>query len=673
MSAPAAVLDVVPPPVLPAVRPRSRPVAGLFVGLVVFLVASLGMVVAAPPAAALVQLAAPIAAGALRIAPSVVKVVTGKTVMTPTVGALGGGLALAVAGAFGNPDAPVEGEDEESHWDDDAIWKKLGIKMPWDMEAEAAEPPSSQPPKPPNQYVNSEVTVKRLEWTTIDYAGKAMQTLRLEVGCSKAGNPDRCPANATDAFVATGVTVRAKCVDPARPDTWYTQILPFQANARQRDSVGVPPCVRSAGLPVNLQVQDPLSSLEVLNPATGTSVSFVVTNPEQYMNPEFDPTTATPPTITGSAQCANPATGESRTVTNVSQIGGVLPGVQCPPGWTPQSIGWTSTYADGTSKNLGGAQYDFTEFPACADMSCVLRVTVDGVPCRVGIDVCYDWNKVEPKSRVACEYGPYAVGLDQCRDLAGGYRTTPGLTPGPAAPNQPQPKPNAPSNPEVPKPTRLVPSDPEGRPAPHLVPDGAPRPDPYPPTAPNPNPSTTVQPSPSPSPTAPPTAGVPPPVAIPPGSGPPDVENPYKQCIAGMASWNPVDWVYTPVKCALTWAFVPKNGRGGQLFGEFRQKFVDSGIGPWLSVPPDLFEDLPQGGGCQGPALTMPASLGGKTYYPLNACSDPMAKYANMSRSLITVVVVFFGMFSVINSLTTSLTGYRMFERESAQVTKGMT
>ncbi|MGW8593491.1 hypothetical protein ACWGLC_17520, partial [Dietzia sp. NPDC055877] len=87
----------------------------------------------------------------------------------------------------------------------------------------------------------------------------------------------------------------------------------------------------------------------------------------------------------------------------------------------------------------------------------------------------------------------------------------------------------------------------------------------------------------------------------------------------------------------------------------------------WLALPPVMFADLPEGGGgCQGPPLNMPAPLGGKTYYPLNACSEPMSKYANMSRSLITVVVVFYGMFSIVNSLTTALTGYRMFEREEA-------
>lgn len=28
-------------------------------------------------------------------------------------------------------------------------------------------------------------------------------------------------------------------------------------------------------------------------------------------------------------------------------------------------------------------------------------------------------------------------------------------------------------------------------------------------------------------------------------------------CLAGVVSWNPVDWVFTPIKCALRWAFVP--------------------------------------------------------------------------------------------------------------------
>jgi hypothetical protein len=133
-----------------------------------------------------------------------------------------------------------------------------------------------------------------------------------------------------------------------------------------------------------------------------------------------------------------------------------------------------------------------------------------------------------------------------------------------------------------------------------------------------------------------------------------------------MASWNPVDWVYTPVKCALVWAFVPKNG-GGKM-KDIRDKFVDGGFGPWLGIPALMLGDLPQGGGCMGPPLNMPAQLGGNTYYPLNACNDPMSKYAEMSRSVITLVVGFYGMFAIINSLSTSLTGYRMFEREYGRI-----
>lgn len=58
---------------------------------------------------------------------------------------------------------------------------------------------------------------------------------------------------------------------------------------------------------------------------------------------------------------------------------------------------------------------------------------------------------------------------------------------------------------------------------------------------------------PTPVPTPPPsTAPTPPPI----GTGPEaDPEGKAQNCISGAFTLNPVDWVYVPVKCALTWAF----------------------------------------------------------------------------------------------------------------------
>lgn len=41
------------------------------------------------------------------------------------------------------------------------------------------------------------------------------------------------------------------------------------------------------------------------------------------------------------------------------------------------------------------------------------------------------------------------------------------------------------------------------------------------------------------------------------GTGTQPVPTDAKNCIAGAFSWNPVDWVFVPVKCALQWAFKP--------------------------------------------------------------------------------------------------------------------
>jgi hypothetical protein len=163
--------------------------------------------------------------------------------------------------------------------------------------------------------------------------------------------------------------------------------------------------------------------------------------------------------------------------------------------------------------------------------------------------------------------------------------------------------------------------------------------------------------------TPPPTVQVPPPVVNPPT----DIEDPEttENCMGGMASWNPVDWVLTPIKCGLSWAFVPKPAAAGQLTATATATITDAGLGDWLGVPTAVVSTIPEGGGCRGPALNMPDQLGGATYHPLDACDDPMSRYAALSRAVTSVVVVVLGGFVAVNGLSLSLTGYRLVERES--------
>lgn len=121
-------------------------------------------------------------------------------------------------------------------------------------------------------------------------------------------------------------------------------------------------------------------------------------------------------------------------------------------------------------------------------------------------------------SQWKCEWGPYVVPPDQCAPLkewADGTGTTPDSEPNPTT--NPNPNPST-----------------------------------------NPNPTSGANPSgvPSPSPPVDPETGEP---LFDPNA--PEVSG-SSGCWGDTWSWNPISWVYVPIKCALMWAFVP-----GELTG----------------------------------------------------------------------------------------------------------
>jgi hypothetical protein len=525
-----------------------------------------------------------------------------------------------------------------------------GVEMPSELSEDLAQEDLGANYR--GRYRSWVIDEPSFKWTSMTTAqGATGLGVSVRAACGVVYSAASCPTNPEESKVVARALFQ--CFDAATGG--------FVVDEKQLRVNGLsgPGCLSSGGAVESVILRQPdAMALDGLDKAY------------KFPNPDFDWSVVdggqtSQAMVTAEVQCTEAGTGNRQTLTkSVASDGGVIPLAQCPTGWAPESVSWTETVPGGAAPEYLGGLTPVTPaaYPNCPPGQCVRIITVDGAPCNALRPECFDWMKTEPPYRVRCEFGPYTMPIAECADLEHVHKSTHGVTWGP--------------NPETGTP-QWLPAREDGtidqtRVGTVYAPEDNPNREYRPPVR-GPLIQIGGEPSnpPSPTPTVQPPS-IPPPVVNPPG-GPKDVEDPTKNCIAGMASWNPVDWIYTPVKCALTWAFVPKNGTGGDLFNDFVQKFTDGGIGPWLAVPPMLFEDLPQGGGCQGPPLTMPETLGGKTYYPLNACSDPMAKYANMSRSLITVVVVFYGMFSVINSLTTSLTGYRMFERESAAVTKGMT
>lgn len=153
-----------------------------------------------------------------------------------------------------------------------------------------------------------------------------------------------------------------------------------------------------------------------------------------------------------------------------------------------------------------------TDYPECfanGALDCVTTVWINGRPCSKSRSVCHDWWEAINLENVPgnCKFGPYVVALGNCRELREAYRTPGTLTVEGGPTEDPIVKPKAPPN-----------------------------------TNPNPNPNPTTGPNPETPPTLPDT----------------ETDPDSRSCFADAWSWNPVDWVYVPVKCAFIWAFVPK-------------------------------------------------------------------------------------------------------------------
>lgn len=281
-------------------------------------------------------------------------------------------------------------------------------------------------------------------------------------------------------------------------------------------------------------------------------------------------------TATTTVECRGPG-GEIRTVSRTvrGEPGTVLiPSCEQEfgEGWIPNRIERESGPDYGTKVPDFDVVVDptlYTEYPDCFSngaLTCVVTVWVDGTPCTPDRAVCAEWwsiNKDDPHN-VACRFGPYRVTKNECRQLRNSYKTG----------------------------TR---TDTE------TTPDGDVRPKPVPGPGPGPGPGTEVFPPEGPNPQNPPT------------DPDPEVDPNSRSCFADAWSWNPVDWVYVPVKCALIWAFVPKNP----------PSFSNVSV----TIPPGWVPELPSVSGSCGP-LTMPAisipgvgMVGGTAF--VNTCEAP--------------------------------------------------
>jgi hypothetical protein len=111
-----------------------------------------------------------------------------------------------------------------------------------------------------------------------------------------------------------------------------------------------------------------------------------------------------------------------------------------------------------------------------------------------------------------------------------------------------------------------------------------------------------------------------------------------------MDDLNPIDWVLTPVKCALQWAFVPRPEVATEVQTRMKDAWTKTIVGRLPVVVADAVV-IPDGGtGCSGPLVDIPIHFGSVNVdysgYPLSACDEPMATLAGWARLIGSALLI---------------------------------
>ncbi|MDQ4213303.1 hypothetical protein [Microbacterium capsulatum] len=144
-----------------------------------------------------------------------------------------------------------------------------------------------------------------------------------------------------------------------------------------------------------------------------------------------------------------------------------------------------------------------------------------------------------------------------------------------------------------------------------------------------------------------PTATTSPQMTLEPGTQPGNPEA-NRNCWAGAISWNPVDWVFVPIKCALEWAFVPRASQVENVKGNISRAWEASSMGQLLASVGSMGAIFSTSSGCSGLPFGFDAfgvSFHGRLF---EACSEPWAGVAAVVRGILTGVIALGGFLAVI-------------------------
>lgn len=150
-----------------------------------------------------------------------------------------------------------------------------------------------------------------------------------------------------------------------------------------------------------------------------------------------------------------------------------------------------------------------------------------------------------------------------------------------------------------------------------------------------------------------------------PGTGPGTGSDqaPGEQCMAQWSSSpNPIEWVLHPVKCALVWAFVPRQAEVDKATKQLEKSWEATPVSK-ISIALGAWQFIPPGQGCGG--VLVPISQVWPTtsdFRILNACAgEPLAPTAALSTWVIGIIAVLGTTFSMTRSIggVVAFTGLR--------------
>lgn len=122
---------------------------------------------------------------------------------------------------------------------------------------------------------------------------------------------------------------------------------------------------------------------------------------------------------------------------------------------------------------------------------------------------------------------------------------------------------------------------------------------------------------------------------------------------SGWGVLNPVSWVLMPIQCALDFAFKPRPTTLAQLQLKTTAVTTNTALGQVTGIIGQITSMFSiMGSGCMGPPMHIEAFGVNETYYPFNACSEPVAGAAVAVNGMLTFSTVMLTLLSIIRYVT---------------------